>query len=164
MSTIRRLDKNDYKNIKHLFKDIPFGWDVIFNAALEYGFVLADDHRQPKVALVFLGGCIVYGGDATHSTARDLVSAMKIQPLILVHSEAWLTLIKNVYGEKVKIETRYHLPFKSLDQEKLYSVDLSFHEGYRLERINEGIAAKLKEQIGEEYQIYHYSSLKDLHL
>ena len=161
MSTIVMLNKNENNNIRHLFKDIPLGWDVIFNASLEYGFVLADNAEQPNVALSFLSGCILYGGDANHSLARDLVRSMEVQPGILSYPENWAALIKDEYKEKAKLETRYYLPFDSLDKERLLSIDLSTNNGYRIERINEQLAEKLKDEIGEEYQIYHYLSLRD---
>lgn len=161
MSTIVRLNRNEYNNIKHLFKDTPLGWDVIFNTSLEYGFVLADNVEQPNVALSFLGGCIIYGGDANHNSAKDLIYSMEVQPTILPYPESWATLIKNEYKEKAKFETRYYLPFASIDKKRLLSIDLSTNNGYEIERINEQLAAKLKDEIGEEYQIYHYSSLRD---
>ena len=155
------LNKNENNNIRHLFKDIPLGWDVIFNASIDYGFVLADNAEQPNVALSFLSGCILYGGDANHSLARDLVRSMEVQPGILSYPENWAALIKDEYKEKAKLETRYYLPFDSLDKERLLSIDLSTNNGYRIERINEQLAEKLKDEIGEEYQIYHYLSLRD---
>lgn len=161
MSTIVRLDKNEFKNAKHLFKDIPLGWDVMFNASLDHGFILADDRNQPNVALSFMGGCIIYGGDANHDSARNLVQSMKIQPAILSYSESWTALIKDEFREKAKHVTRYYLPFSSLNKTKLYSLDLSVNENYKLIKANEPIAEKLKEEIGEEYQIHHYMSLKD---
>lgn len=161
MSTIVRLNRNEYKNIKHLFKDTPLGWDVIFSASLDYGFVLADNVEQPNIALSFIGGCIIYGGDANHNSARDLIHSMEVQPAILSYPESWAALVKDEYKEKAKIETRYYLPFASLDKERLLSIDLSTNNGYRIERIDEQLAEKLKGEIGEEYQIYHYPSLRD---
>ncbi len=161
MSTIIRLNNNEIKNIKHLFKDIPYGWEVIFNASMSYGFVLADAAELPYAALAFMGGCIIYGGDAGHSSARDLIRAMEVQPVILSYSEGWEDLLKEEYKEKVKTETRYYLPFASIDRERLFSIDLNLSNGYNLKRVNEQLAGKLEDEIGEEYQIYHYSSLKD---
>ncbi len=161
MSTIKRLTRYEYNNIKHLFKDTPFGWDVIFNASLDYGFILADDADKPNVALSFMGGCIIYGGDENHALARALIRSMEVQPAILSYPENWAALILDEFKGKAKYETRYHLPFASLDKERLFSIDLSTNDGYRVEKISEKLAERLKDDIGEEYQLYHYSSLKD---
>lgn len=161
MSTIIRLNKNQNNNVNHLFKDIPLGWDVIFNASLNYGFILADNVEKPNVALSFLGGCIIYGGDANHSLARELVRSMEVQPVILSYPENWAALIKDEYKEKAKLEKRYYLPFNSIDKERLLSMDLSSNNDFRIERINEQLAEKLKDEIGEEYHLYHYLSLRD---
>lgn len=161
MSTIVRLNNSEFNKIKHLFRNIPYGWEVIFNASRDYGFILADEAEQPNTALAFMGGCIIYGGDACHNSARELIRTMEVQPVILSYSEAWVDLLKEEYGEKVKTETRYYLPFTSIDREGLFSIDLSLSNGYSLKRVNEQIAGKLKDEIAEEYQIFHYSSLKD---
>lgn len=161
MSTIVRLHRNEYDNIKSLFKDTPLGWDVIFNASFDYGFILADNVEQPNTALSFMSGCVIYGGDASHPSAKDLIRSMEVQPAILSYPKGWAALIMDEYKEKAKLETRYYLPFAALNKERLLSVDLSTNNGYRIERINGQFAEKLKDEIGEEYQIYHYSSLKD---
>lgn len=161
MSTIVKLNKNEYDNVKHLFEDIPLGWDVMFNASLDYGFILADDREQPNVALSFMGGCIIYGGDTNHDSARELVQSMKIQPAILPYTESWAALIKDEFGETAKKETRYYLPFNSLNIDELYSIDLTINEHYKLVKANESIAEKLKDEIGEEYHLHHYTSITD---
>lgn len=161
MSTIVRLQRNEQNSVRHLFKDIPLGWDVMFDASLEVGFILADDAARPNVALSFMGGCVIYGGDAGHSAARDLIRSMKVQPGILPYPDGWAALIRDEYREKAKLVTRYYLPFASLDREKLLSIDLSTDPGYKLERIDERLAETLLDEIGEEYQLRHYSSLRD---
>lgn len=142
-----------------MFKEIPLGWDVMEEAARDFGFFLADDNIKPRVALTFIGGCIIYGGDAEHPNARALVEAMAVQPVILPHPPEWSALVREVFGEKVKNELRYFLPFSSLDTDKLPKLPLPLQ--YQLMKIDIDVASRLKDELGEEYHIHHYFSLED---
>lgn len=161
MNGIVKLQKNEVHRASHLFNDIPFGWDVIYQASLEYGFILADSPVNPEVALSFMGGCMIYGGDAGSSEARELIRSMKYQPVVLAYPPAWADLLKNEFADEVKIIPRYHLPFSSLDKQILYSLDLSPGNEFELVKIDEPLAEKLKDELGEEYHLHHYSSLSD---
>lgn len=157
--SIVKLKKEEIPNAIPLFKAIPWGWDVMVEAAKDFGFFLADNNYQPKVALAFMGGCIIYGGDAEHPNARVLVEAMEVQPMILPHPPEWSALVREVFGEKVKEERRYFLPFSSLDTDKLPNLPLP--RQYQLKMIDNDAASRLKDELGEEFHIHHYSSLDD---
>lgn len=162
MSKIVKLEKKDYQEVLPLFQDIPYGWDVFFNKIQEgYGFILADNSTNPNVALAFLSGCIIYGGNPKYESAKDLIHYLEFQPLILPVTEAWGNLIKDVQADKVKTNSRYYFPFSSLDQKILYSIELDTSNDFRLVKIEEQHAEKLKEELGEEYHIYHFSSFKE---
>lgn len=155
--SIIKLSKNEINRTIPLFKDIPLGWDVMVDSAKDYGFFLADDKYSPNVALAFIGGCIVYAGDANHTDALNLVKELKIQPAVLPYPEEWAKLVKKSY-HNAKEQQRYHLRFSSLDRDRL---DLNPKKGFKLEKIDLKLAGRLEAEMGEVAQIHHYSSLQD---
>ncbi len=160
LSTIVNLTKDDYINVKKLFGQVPFGWDVFLESALDYGFILADDRQNPQVALAFIGGCIIYSGDSTHESAVDLVKAQSVQPAVLAYSEPWADLVKEVYGHKVNSKMRYYFPYKALNEEILYNISLDIPKGYKIQKMNMDMVDRL-EELGEVYYKYHYTDLQD---
>lgn len=156
--SIVKLDKHEIINALPLFGEIPLGWDVMLDAAQDFGFLLADDRVKPNVAMAFIGGCVLYGGDAGHSNARTLVAAMEIQPLILPYPVEWTQLLKEVYGGKVQSEERFFLPYASLDP-KAPCKPLA--PEFELRKIDLSLASRLQAEIGEEYHLHHYHSLED---
>lgn len=161
MSRIIKLEKHETACAMSLFKEVGMGWDVMVEGARDFGFILADDRQLPNVALAYIGGCIVYGGDAFHQNARALVESMQVQPGVFPFPSAWAALVQEVFGDKVKREERFFLPLSSLSYTKLSSVNTELSPGFELKRIDMNIAHHLKEQIGEEYHIHHYLSLED---
>lgn len=157
--SIVKLTKDEIENAVPLFTNIPLGWDVMVEGARDFGFFLADDRLQPNVAVAFIGGCVVYAGDSKHQNARPLVEALPVQPGILPHPPGWAALVKAVYSETVQEEKRFYLPFSSLDVGKLPSPNLG--QGLSLKKIDLPLASRLKDDLGEEYHIHHYSSLED---
>lgn len=161
MTKLIRLEKVDYPNVMHLFQNLPLGWDVTFHASQDYGFIIADDQIHPNVALAFLGGCVMYGGNAQHEAAKPLVHAMQIQPAILPYPVEWAALVKAEWGDKVQTMDRYFLPFSALDQEILHSISVHTDGEFQLKRVDEGLAEQLESELGEVYHLVHYASLHE---
>lgn len=157
---IIKLTKGDFKNVEELFGQQPFGWDIFIETALDYGFILADDQQNPHVALAFVGGCILYGGDPTHEAAIDLIKAQEVQPCVLAYPKSWADFVKEVYGEQVKCLTRYYFPFASFKKEKLYHALLEEPREYRIQKMSMKWIKGL-EALGEVYHKYHYKDLQD---
>jgi len=160
LGTMIKLTKDNYINVKTLFGQVPFGWDVFLETALDYGFILVDDRQKPHVALAFTGGCIIYSGDSTHESAVDLVKAQKVQPGVLAYPEPWADLVREIYGEKVNSRTRYYFPYTSLNKETLYNISVDMQKGYKVRKMSMEWVERL-EELGEVYYKHHYRDLHD---
>lgn len=162
MNKIIKLEKHDYRKVLPLFDEVSYGWDVLLNKIFEgYGFILSDQSISPHVALAFLGGRIIYAGDAHHQSAKDLVKSLDIQPEVLPLTKVWEKLIREVHQDKVKTKMRYYFPCSALDQKVLYSIKLDTSDDLELVRIAEHHVEKLKAELGEEYHIHHFSSFQE---
>src|SRR5690606_20119872 len=85
--------------------------------------------------------------------------AMEVQPLILPYPREWANLVREVFADKVTEETRFFLPFSSLEHSTLAGIKKC--SGYELRKMDMEMAARLESEMHEVAQLHHFASLQD---
>jgi hypothetical protein len=145
---------------KPLFSNVPI-WRAFIESAFEdgHGQIIADDESNPKAAVLFYGGLLVYAGNYGADSAEDLIRYFDIQPCILGYSSEWNERIENILGDKLVAAKRYHLPYSSLRSGFVERI-LEDHKT-NCEEISLMDCPKLQDALGWEHQLHHYKTEND---
>ena len=143
-----------------LFRDIP-QWKAFIHSAIEDGIgkMVIDNSNSPTMAIIFYGGLVIYVGEPDMKTAEEAVRVFKVQPAVLAYSPFWNNIIEKIYKDKIKTETRYHLPFNSHDRKATKEIFAATK--LKTRKINGNDYESLQKILGWEHPDHHYKDSQD---
>ena len=158
MSMIK-LEGNDRSQIISLFKDYTF-WRTFMDLVLYQNMGLAiADRPNPKMAVLFFSGAVVYGGKVEPEVACDLVKQLPVQPMVLGSDPEWYKYLKAFEFAQRTEKQRFYHPSNSLNFEKTHRLSKQAIPGYTIRRIEPSDDQELFEKLGWEHQRYHYKDM-----
>ncbi len=151
------VDQNDLNKIKPLFKDIRFymGRSVLQGLM---GNAYVDNLNNPQIAfLVVRSYCFISGYPDKNKLKKIIDENFKDYKLI--PSDNLKALIEDIYQENIIKLERYSIKKEvSFDIDKLQKMSDSLEENYKILKINEDLASRIKEEdfinITDNYKKY----------
>jgi len=142
-----------------LFTHVP-QWRAFIESAIEdgAGTLVVDREADPRAAVLFYGGPVIYAGDPDAPNAADLIRHFPVQPAILGWSPAWNRRITAVLGDRLRRSERYFLPFTTLDH-TVYRAVLA-NPARRPVPVTTGDFLRLRETLDWEHHLYHYPDME----
>lgn len=151
------------EKLRDLFGDFT---DTMINSYIDgyMGKAWVDNIRNPKVAQIKVGVFYFFSGDSNIKEARELLENIHGEALIIVETDEWANLIKEVYNEGLCKLKRYAFErsFESFNIEDLKKNVKELSKEYELRKIDEEIAySKSLQELTEDFtsqfdSIEHY--------
>ncbi len=118
---------------------------MLISAVLEghLGTALTDDETTPHVARLAYADVVIFGGDAHHPLARELVETAPMEKGILPSPGGWDELLQAIHGENIIAAERYAFSAEALDLERLRALRATLPAGYELRRIDLELARQI---------------------
>ena len=130
-----------------------YKWNYLPDAILEgtMGRVLADDDAKPKVAILEAPRLklSIAGGDPQHTLAQAYVDGLRGPWAMVFASPGWEELAARRHAGKLVTVLRNAFTSERLDGSRLCEFGSRVPEGYRLKRIDLGLARKLARERSE---------------
>jgi hypothetical protein len=144
------IDKDNRKKLSRLFQ--AYKWNYLPGAIFEgtMGIALADDADDPRVAVLEAPNLklSVVGGDAGHPAARQYLEQLPKLTALFFGSEGWEELAQRILAGRLIAMPRYAFTSEALDVEHLRDLGARVPDGYRLERLDLGLARRLGSEKG----------------
>jgi GNAT superfamily N-acetyltransferase len=125
---------------RHLLNPLFSGHrpSFLMDAVLEghLGRALADERENPHAALLSYADVVIFGGDASHPSARELVGELPVDKAVMPSPGGWQELLSDVYGDRLIAVKRFAFSDRSLDPEHLGSLRKDLPYPYDLRRID----------------------------
>ena len=135
-----------------------YKWNYLPDAILEgtMGRALADDDAKPKVAILEAPHLklSIAGGNPQHPLAQAYLDGLRGPWAMVFASPGWEELAARRHAGKLVTVLRYAFTSERLDASRLCEFGSRIPEGYRLERIDLGLACKLARE-GCEFAADH---------
>jgi hypothetical protein len=127
----------DRSKVRALFNDHTRARAVIF-PALDHGRgnVWTNSIEAPTVARLQLAMINAVSGDSTCPDAEEIIRMIEPMQLVFGPDDEWARIIKDLWGERLGIQSRTVLSPESLDLEYLRHLRDQVPDGYKLERMD----------------------------
>lgn len=138
------IDKNDLLKIKHFFKDIRF---FMGNSILDgtMGEAYVDNIQKPKIAFLVVRSYCFISGNIDEKNLKEMIDK-KFRGYELVPSDNIANQIEKIYSNNIQKSQRYSMKKDVVfDIEKLYRLANSLGHDFKLVKIDEILAKKIKE-------------------
>jgi len=131
------LTLDEFGLVRHLFESHKRGRAMIFGwMDLGLGSIKTDSKKDPIVALLLFPPISFIAGDSTSPEARKLIRAIPALTITVVSDDAWIDLIKNEWGEKIRTRRRTRLCPESLDIAHLQKLKMGLPSEFKLQKID----------------------------
>ena len=120
---------------------------IFINSILDghTGIALADSKIDPHVAQLTFGRWAIFGGDATHPVAHQLVQQLS-RAWVTPVSEAWRKLMFQVHGHHLKQTRGITFSPQSLNLEHLRNLQRQVPSDCHIERVDIPLANRLRNE------------------
>ena len=109
------------------------------------GIALADSKTDPQVAQLTFGRWAIFGGDATHPVAHQLVQQLS-RAWVTPVSEVWRELMFQVHGHHLKQTHGITFSPQSLNLEHLQNLQKQVPSDCQIERVDIPLANRLRNE------------------
>lgn len=138
------INKNDLPKIKHFFNDIRF---FMGNSVLDgtMGEAYVDNIKKPKVAFLVVRTYCFISGNIDEKDLKEIIDK-KFRHYKLIPSNSIANQIEKIYSNNIQKSQRYSIKKDVVfDIEKLYHMANSLENDFKITKIDETLANKIKE-------------------
>lgn len=138
------IDKNDLLKIKYFFNDIRF---FMGNSVLDgtMGEAYVDNIKKPKIAFLVVRRYCFISGNVDEKDLKEIIDK-KFRCYKLIPSDNIANQIEKIYSNNIQKSQRYSIKKDVIfDIEKLYHLANSLENDFKLVKIDETLANKIKE-------------------
>ena len=137
------IDKNDLLKIKHFFNDIRF---FMGNSVLDstMGEAYVDNIKSPRISFLVVRKYCFISGNADEEYLKRIID-QKFRCYTLIPSDNIANQIEKIYSNNIKKSHRYSIKKDTIfDIEKLNNMANSLEKKFKLVKIDENLADKIK--------------------
>lgn len=127
------------------------------------GGIIVDDPDKPTLAQVEYRGSVVYGGDAKHPLAEEMVKDFPINRGVSSLPKAWRDLVRSVHGDNITTLERMTFYTQYLDINHLKKLEQALSSEFEIRKIDIELATKITTTQNSEFphQMIHFNSVED---
>lgn len=130
------LDRSERGVLASMFDKKRAGFLVDTVLEGHAGTAMVDDKKAPNVAMLSYADVVVFHGDAEHPKARALAELLPEERAVLPSSEAWHSLLAEVWGQRYVPIERFAFTHEQLDEAHLRDLASAVPEGYTIHPID----------------------------
>lgn len=131
------LISGEFSLVRHLFESHTRGRAMLFGcSALGLGSMKTDSKKDPTIALFLFPPISYIAGDSTSPEAKNLIRDIPALTITVVSDDAWIALIQDEWGEKIRTQPRTRLCSESLDIAHLRKLKIALPSEFSLQKID----------------------------
>lgn len=137
--------------------------DMSINCVVEgqMGAAFVDDPEHPSAFRITVGPFWYFAGDAEVPAARQMMSQFPTYNLLMPSPGKWSDLAKELFGERLRINTRHQFSGTSLSAEHLLALRKGSGWMSRVVAIDAALAARLANQPDSYFDYSDFESAED---
>ena len=127
------------------------------------GVVIVDDPDKPTLAQLAYRGSVVYGGDANHPLAEELVKDFPINRGVSSLPKAWRDLVRSIHGDNITTLERMTFYTQYLDVDHLQKLEQTLSSTFEVRKIDIELATQITttQNSAFPHQMIYFNSVED---
>lgn len=135
--------------------------DTILAGQVEH--IIVDDPDKPTVSQIAYQGTVVYGGDAKHPLAEELVKDFPVNRGVSSLPKAWADLVRSVHGDNITTLERMTFYTQYLDANHLKKLEQGLSAAFEVRKIDVDLATKITTMQNSDFphQMIYFNAVEE---